>query len=109
MALLPFADLPAVDATVRINLLSPSAAARACWIFPFIYARFLDRLRPPQRLLWRRYWRTSGVRRDCSCADRKPVEGRQRLHGRLHVAEINLCLEKRDFVFEPAFVEVDVP
>ena len=61
-------------------------------------------------MLLRRCWLTSGghARLD-SRADRKPVEGRQRLHGRLNVTEIDFGLEERDFVVQSAFVEVDVP
>src|SRR5581483_12014844 len=40
----------------------------------------------------RRQWRTCGIRRKWSCADRKAVEGRQDLHGWLHVTEIDLRL-----------------
>src|ERR1700752_4662898 len=44
-----------------------------------------------------------------SCADRKPVECRQRLQAWLQVPEIDLTLEKRDFIIQLAFVEVDEP
>ena len=44
-----------------------------------------------------------------SCSDREPVECRQGLQTRLHVPEIDLSPEKRDFVIQLAFIDVDVP
>src|SRR5215472_10379865 len=41
--------------------------------------------------------------------DRKPVECHQGLQARLHIPEVDLALEKRDFIIQLAFVEVDVP
>jgi len=44
-----------------------------------------------------------------SCSDRKPVECRQGLQAGLHVPEIDLGPEKRDFLIQLAFIDVDVP
>ena len=53
--------------------------------------------------------RTAIFRPAASCSDRKPVECRQGLQAGLNVPEIDLGLEKPNFLIQLAFVDVDVP
>lgn len=81
----------------RLIFRPPFFAPAAC----LVYARAFGTLRLHATEL--------DARKYASCSDRKSVKRRQGLKTRLHVPKIDFGLQKRDFVIQPAFVDVDIP